>query len=90
MVSLPPAKLLECGRAWIEVWNSDADARRAVESLVDPAAVIHGADIDAAALHGPEDYLHYLEHMRAAFPDMQIRVLSMEATVGSSVVCRCG
>jgi hypothetical protein len=72
----PAGKILERGRSWIEVWDapSDAEARRAVEALVEPNATFHGADVDSATLHGPEEYLRYLQHMRAAFPDMQVRV----------------
>lgn len=54
-----------------EVWNQDRE--EVIDELMAPNSIAHGLG-EGAAAHGPAGFKPFLRNMRAAFPDIHIRI----------------
>ena len=55
-----------------EVWNEGKT--QTVHDLLSPDAVAIGQAGSGVELHGPEEFVRFVEHIRGAFPDIRVTV----------------
>lgn len=78
----------ELARSWFDqVWNAGDEG--AIDRLMSPSAKLHGLPTpDGQAVVGPTGFKPFFRTLRAAFPDIRIRVLQTICE-GDMVVCHC-
>src|SRR5581483_3426445 len=69
-MSIDPKSLIH--RWFEEVWNQGRE--ETVDELFAPNGVGHGLGEGAAEVRSPEDFKIFLRNMRAALPDVRIRI----------------
>lgn len=83
---MPVEENVELMRRWFrEVW--DEGKKKTIYDLIAPEAVAIGQLEDGKALHGPADFVPFVEQIRGAFPDIKM-VVEDTFGAGDKVVLR--
>jgi steroid delta-isomerase-like uncharacterized protein len=77
----------ELVKVWFDrVWNHGDES--VIDRLMSPTATVHGLGAHGEAVSGPEGFKAFFRAFRAAFPDINIRIMRTICE-GDMVACHC-
>jgi steroid delta-isomerase-like uncharacterized protein len=70
---MPVEENIQLIRRWFqEIWNEGKI--QTVHDLLSPDAVGRGQTITQSEIHGPKDFVPFVQQIRAAFPDIHVEI----------------
>jgi steroid delta-isomerase-like uncharacterized protein len=82
---MPVEENIQLLRRWFqEVWNEGKT--QPIHDLLSPNAVAKGQSLDHSELHGPEEFVRFVEGIRATFSDIKVTVEDVFGTDDKVVV----
>ncbi|HWZ84182.1 MAG TPA: ester cyclase [Terriglobales bacterium] len=82
---MPVEENIQLMKRWFqEVWNEGKT--QSIHDLLSPNAVAKGQSVDHADLHGPAEFVRFVESIRATFSDMKITVEDVFGTADKVVL----
>jgi len=82
---MPVEENIQLMRRWFrEVWNEGKT--EAVHELMSPNGVARGSSTGGGDIHGPDEFVRFVENIRAAFSNIDIKVEDAFGTADKVVV----